>query len=88
MPLEQILRLPPPAKWAEDEQARRDVESKKTYRRTDGQGPLDAGMATASAEEMGREIAGEWTPYLIMEGWALDRGFREVPLRVAGGGGC
>ncbi len=65
MPLEQILRLPEPKKWLEDKEARKALEGKKTYR------------SAAPKEELEEVEEVKWTAYLIMEGWALERGYRE-----------
>jgi hypothetical protein len=69
MPLEQILRLSEPKKWVEDRQARITLEGKKTYR-----------LGITKDEVMEEQDEAEWTAYLIMEGWALERGYRESHL--------
>jgi hypothetical protein len=78
LPLETALGLPPPARWAEEEQGR-EVERRRTWR-VDGAAGAgrrdDVEAVTEDEIREGREGRG-WTAWDVMEGWALERGYSE-----------
>jgi hypothetical protein len=67
LPLETILKLPTPNRWAEEFAEHEARESKKTYR---------AGLGGPAAER-DRGYHAQWTTGDIMVGWAGHRGYGE-----------
>lgn len=67
LPVETIFNVPPPTEWSADD----TLQSNKTYR-----AGFERSKEAIEDEERRRKEARSWTAGLIMEGRALDRGYR------------